>query len=77
MIELAGLEVQVVKSSSDNDSPSSECIVCGRQMNVGLKICGQFICSDCEQEIVHTEVSDPRYLYFIQCMKQIWLAALS
>ncbi|RIV24411.1 hypothetical protein D2Q93_06970 [Alicyclobacillaceae bacterium I2511] len=66
-----------MKNLLDKGPPSVECIVCGRSQSIGLNICGQFICSDCEQEIVHTEVSDPRYPYFIECMKQIWLAALS
>lgn len=59
------------------DGEFGSCIVCQQQKDEGIRIFGQFLCRECEQEIVHTDVNDARYSYYIECMKQIWLAALS
>jgi predicted nucleic acid-binding Zn ribbon protein len=49
------------------------CIVCGEAKEEGISIWNQFICSECEQEMIHTEVEDKRYSYFINKLKTIWL----
>jgi hypothetical protein len=59
------------------DEKQTTCIVCEDPKDRGLHICGQFICEDCERDIVATDVSDARYRYYIECMKKIWLAAIS
>jgi hypothetical protein len=48
------------------------CIVCGSQKEQGISIWNAFICHTCEQEMVHTDVLDDKYPYFIQRMKEIW-----
>lgn len=57
--------------------PSATCIVCQQEKVTGIHICGQFLCADCERDIVVTDVGDQRYQYYIERMKQIWLAATS
>ncbi|MBX5437307.1 MAG: sigma factor G inhibitor Gin [Alicyclobacillaceae bacterium] len=59
------------------EAPQAECIVCGRQQTRGIFVCGQFICSECEQAIVHTDVEDEKYQHYVDCMKRIWWSALS
>lgn len=48
------------------------CLICGRWREEGLHIAAEFICSDCEREMVRTEVWDAKYLFFIHRMKQMW-----
>lgn len=60
----------------ENTEPAS-CIVCGREKSQGIYIVGQFLCRDCEQDIVHTDVEEERYQHYIACMKRIWLQALA
>lgn len=48
------------------------CIICKNEKKAGIRICDQLICEDCEAEIVHTDVYDARYPFFIHQMKQIW-----
>lgn len=48
------------------------CIICGRRQHEGLHIAEEFICSECEREMVHTEVGDAKYPFFIHRMKQMW-----
>lgn len=54
------------------DSVHEECIICGEPKSEGIRICLQFICEDCEAEIVRTDALDVRYPYFISQMKRIW-----
>lgn len=53
------------------------CVVCGEQKALGIRIFAQFLCVECEREIVNTDVEDEKYPYYIERMKQIWLGAIS
>ena len=48
------------------------CIVCERVTDNGIHICEEWICADCESEIVRTDVSDEKYPFFIHQLRQIW-----
>lgn len=48
------------------------CLICGRRQEEGLHIAAEFICCDCEREMVRTEVWDAKYPFFIHRMKQMW-----
>lgn len=49
------------------------CIICREAKANGIVIVDQFICSDCEQEMVHTEVEDAKYPFFIHQLKRLWM----
>jgi len=49
------------------------CLVCGEGKEQGIRIFSQFLCHECEREIVKTEVEDEQYGYYIERMKQIWM----
>ncbi|WP_028543472.1 sigma factor G inhibitor Gin [Paenibacillus taiwanensis] len=49
------------------------CIVCGQQKTEGMVIVNQFICSGCEQEMVHTDVKDDKYPFYVHQLKRLWL----
>ncbi len=48
------------------------CIVCGNMTSSGIHICEEWICIDCENEIVQTDVGDEKYPFFIHRLRQIW-----
>lgn len=48
------------------------CMICGRRQSEGLHIAEEFICIECEREMVRTEVWDAKYPFFIHRMKQMW-----
>ncbi|MEJ8546130.1 sigma factor G inhibitor Gin [Brevibacillus borstelensis] len=52
---------------------AQRCIVCEEERLDGIAICEQFICQHCEQEMVHTDVQDAKYPFFIHQMRRIWL----
>ncbi|KEO81451.1 inhibitor of sigma-G Gin [Tumebacillus flagellatus] len=53
------------------------CIVCSQQKDLGIRIFQSFLCTECEREIVQTDVLDEKYPYYIDRMKQIWMSAIS
>lgn len=49
------------------------CIICDQHKMEGIHIYDSFICSECEQEMVVTDVVDLKYSFFIKRLKRIWL----
>lgn len=52
-----------------------KCIICGEMKgeDEGIRIVTEFICDDCEIDIVATDVLDEKYPFYIHQMKQIWI----
>ena len=48
------------------------CIVCSKQTASGIRLYTEFICVDCESEMIHTDVRDEKYPFFIHQLRQIW-----
>lgn len=51
-----------------------KCIICDQKKETGIDVCGEFICANCEQEMVRTDVQEPKYPVFVKRMRRIWLA---
>lgn len=49
------------------------CVMCGHKEKNGIMIHQGFICDDCANEIVHTEVGEEKYSFFIEKMKDLWI----
>lgn len=49
----------------------STCIVCGQPKEQGIHIVNEFICLDCESEMVQTKVEDEKYPFFVHRLRQI------
>jgi hypothetical protein len=45
------------------------CIICNLEKPEGIFILSEFICDDCEAEIVRTDVQDEKYPFFIHQLK--------
>lgn len=55
-----------------NASKLATCIICEQQKDNGIQIVSEFICDACENEMVHTDVKDEKYPFFIHQLKRIW-----
>ncbi|WP_237690988.1 sigma factor G inhibitor Gin [Paenibacillus caui] len=66
------MEEQIEQMDSE-EQEANTCIICGQQKSQGITIVSEFICEDCETEMVRTDVKDDKYDYFIHRMKQIWV----
>ncbi|GGE53821.1 hypothetical protein GCM10011391_35900 [Pullulanibacillus camelliae] len=42
------------------------CIICEKTTTVGIHICNQLICENCQNELIETDVNDDRYKFFIE-----------
>lgn len=62
-----------LESESPEKHEAQACIICGERKLKGISIVSEFICEDCEAEMVHTDVKDDKYDFFIHQMKQIWV----
>lgn len=56
-----------------NEYSDNVCIICEQHKKEGIYIVSEFICESCEAEMVHTDVKDDKYHFFIHQMKQIGL----
>ncbi len=56
-----------------HENKEMSCIICGQLKPRGIVVISQFICENCETEMVQTDVQDAKYPFFIRQMKQIWL----
>ncbi|MFK7696830.1 sigma factor G inhibitor Gin [Paenibacillus sp. HJGM_3] len=56
----------------EEEVQNTKCIICEQEKPLGIRICSQFVCDECESEMVNTDVSDARYPFFIHQMNKIW-----
>ncbi|WP_110930545.1 sigma factor G inhibitor Gin [Paenibacillus bouchesdurhonensis] len=56
-----------------DEHAQNKCIICGEHKLEGIYIVSEFICDACEAEMVHTDVQEEKYHFFIHRMKQIWV----
>ncbi|WP_370541847.1 sigma factor G inhibitor Gin [Alicyclobacillus sp. SO9] len=46
--------------------------MCEQPKEQGIRVCGQFICYECEREMVHTDTSEPSYQNYVLRLRRIW-----
>ena len=47
------------------------CVICESLKPKGIHLYTSFICTDCENDLIHTDTNDPRYKYFLKQLKKI------
>ncbi|MGE8207440.1 sigma factor G inhibitor Gin [Heyndrickxia sp. NPDC080065] len=47
------------------------CIICDQSKERGFHLYTSFICSDCEKDIIQTDINDPKYRFFINQLKLV------
>jgi hypothetical protein len=55
-------------------SRGRECLVCGSHGSDGTAILGKRLCAGCERAIVSLDAASPRYDFFVERIKEAWLA---
>jgi len=48
------------------------CLICGQQRQEVIKILDEFICLACENDILHLQVDDMHYGYFVWRLKGLY-----
>lgn len=52
------------------DNP--ECFSCGASASGGLKILGQYLCKDCETNLVKCKIDKIEYQHWIDSCRRFW-----
>jgi len=47
------------------------CAICEEEKNDGIRLYTLFICTACEHNIIHTEVREEKYRYYVQKLKNM------
>ncbi len=47
------------------------CVICEEQKVKGIHLYTSFLCVDCENELIQTDTSDPKYKYFLKQLKKV------
>lgn len=47
------------------------CVICEKLKPRGIHLYTSFICTECENDMIQTETSDPKYKYFLNKLKKI------
>ncbi|MEH6943600.1 sigma factor G inhibitor Gin [Bacillus sp. JJ722] len=47
------------------------CIICEKLKSEGIYLYASFVCRSCEEDIIKTETSDPRYQYYLQQLRKV------
>jgi len=48
------------------------CMICEQQRNGGIRIISAFICDECSNEMVRTDVRDQKYPFFVKQMSKVF-----
>ncbi len=64
-------EVEDMNSNCLHESVGEKCIICDMNKMTGIHLYTSFICTDCEQEIIHTQTSDPKYQFYLNRLGRI------
>lgn len=56
-----------------SSAPVRTCMVCDQPKVNGIEIVSEFICDECEAEIVRTDVKDVKYPFFVHQLHKLWL----
>ncbi|MFG6150797.1 sigma factor G inhibitor Gin [Halobacillus sp. B23F22_1] len=46
------------------------CSICSKQTDDGIYLLRIYICSSCENEMIHTSTEDPKYKFYIEQMNK-------
>lgn len=58
-------------AGSYEGATEERCIICEENKSEGIHLINEFICCECEQEIIQTETNEESYRYFVKKLKSI------
>lgn len=56
---------------SIHSSVGEMCIVCEEKKDRGIHLYTEFICTDCEKDMLQTDTEDPKYRFYLKQLKKI------
>ena len=65
------MEVGELSSLINNNSIGETCVICEHTKLRGIHLYTNFICTDCETDMVRTETDDPMYNFYLTQLKKV------
>lgn len=66
-----GMEVENLSSLATESQIGESCVICEEKKLRGIHLYTSFICTDCEQDLIHTDTNHPKYKFFLQQLKKV------
>jgi hypothetical protein len=60
-----------MNSGEDHSLTGEFCVICNKQKEKGIHLYTSFICTECEQEMIHTNTNEPKYQYYIKKLRRV------
>ncbi|WP_281064492.1 sigma factor G inhibitor Gin [Cytobacillus eiseniae] len=48
-----------------------ECVICEESKIKGIHLYTAFICTDCESDLISTDMNNPKYKYFLKQLRKV------
>ncbi|KKK36691.1 CsfB [Mesobacillus campisalis] len=65
------MEVEIVERVIAKKQVGESCVICEQIRPAGIHLYTSFICTDCEQTMIQTETSDPKYKYYVDKLRKV------
>jgi hypothetical protein len=65
------MEVEDLSSLATERQIWESCVICEEKKLRGIHLYTSFICTDCEQDLIHTDTNHPKYKFFLQQLKKV------
>ena len=65
------MEVDDLGRALAKEHVGESCVICEQMKPIGIHLYTSFICTECEQVMIHTDTSDPKYKYYIEQLRKI------
>jgi hypothetical protein len=65
------MEVEDLNSPLAQRQSGETCVICEQMKPKGIHLYTSFICTDCEKDLIQTEISNPKYKYFLKQLRKI------
>jgi hypothetical protein len=65
------MEVGELNSPLAQNQFGETCVICEQMKPKGIHLYTSFICIECEKELLQTEITNPKYKYFLKQLRKI------
>ncbi|WP_075979805.1 sigma factor G inhibitor Gin [Bacillus massilinigeriensis] len=65
------MEVEILSSHITKNLYGESCVICEQYKFKGIHLYTSFICRDCENDLIKTDTSDPKYKFYLKQLKKI------
>ncbi|MFC4803319.1 sigma factor G inhibitor Gin [Neobacillus sp. GCM10023253] len=65
------MEVERLSSNLAHNHLGETCVICENLKAKGIHLYTSFICTECENDLIQTDTSDPKYKHYLKQLRKI------